>query len=43
MIKKQENSVKERIKMAVNEIKSIDEFEKTIGDEKLTCVDFYAD
>lgn len=42
MIKKQENSVKERIKMAVNEVKNIDEFEKTIGDAKLTLVDFYA-
>ncbi|UZQ31236.1 MAG: thioredoxin [Spiroplasma phoeniceum] len=29
--------------MAVNEVKNIDEFKKTICDAKLTLVDFYAD
>lgn len=43
MIKKARSSVKERIKMAVNEIKTVNEFEKAIAENKLTLVDFYAD
>ncbi|AOX44226.1 thioredoxin [Spiroplasma sp. NBRC 100390] len=29
--------------MAVNELKTVDEFEKVIAENKLTLVDFYAD